>query len=59
MRFRTGNEIETTDTVVQQHGWVCRGCAKRGSGKAGEQAHGEHNFAKQVGETQTLTHTKK
>lgn len=55
MKFRTGNEIETTDTAAQQRGRVCRRHAKRRSCKA----QGEHNFAKQVGETQTFTHTKK
>lgn len=59
MKFRTGNEIETTDTAAQQHERVCRRRAKRRSGKADEQAQGEHNFAKQTGETQTFTHKKK
>lgn len=51
MKFRTGSEIETTDTAAQQHERVCRRRAKRRSGKADEQAQGEHNFAKLIGET--------
>lgn len=50
MKFHTGNEIETTDMAAQQHVGVCRRAAKIRSGKADEQAQGEH-FAKQVGET--------
>lgn len=47
MKFLTGNEIETTDTAAQQR-WDVQ---KEEVAKADEQAQGEHNFAKQVGET--------
>lgn len=58
LKFHTGNSFETTDrSRAKQHwGGVCRGCAKRRSGKAGDQAHREHNFAEQVGELQIFTH---
>lgn len=63
LKFHTGNDIEATDTSRAKHSvWVCgvcRGCAKRRSGKADDQAQRKQSFAEQVGELQTSTHADK